>query len=301
MSDNVPLQIYLEEPLRKSAAAGRHNFINLMVEVVEKSGFRVEFPSLPATDGKPGIHSLSHMAAPPNDKGLVFRRVYQYPFWQIEAAAERWHWDVAQATFDPCSASPDAARFYRFWQKRLYGNAALNPVRQGYIYVPLQGRLDQQRSFQSCTPFEMLEHCLKLVPNREIHAALHPNESYSGRELAQLDAMVEKNSRLSVGTGDMTLHLAACQYVVTQNSSAAFAGYFFGKPALLFGKIDFHHIAVMADHDDLKSCFDRVSSHTPEFAKYIWWFWQDRCINAGRADAKDRIAARLRRFGWPIK
>jgi len=63
------------------------------------------------------------MISPPNANGLVFRRVYHYPFWQIDAVAQRWHWDVARADFDPDAASDDASRFYKFWQKRLFCDA----------------------------------------------------------------------------------------------------------------------------------------------------------------------------------
>lgn len=301
MCENAPLNIYLEDDLRQSAQAGQHNFINLIKKTVEKSQFRVEFLDFPANPSAPDVYSLSHMAPPPNAKGLVFRRVYEYPFWQIEATAERWHWDVARAVFQPEHASPDAARFYRFWQQRLYGDAALNSKREGYVYLPLQGRLDRKRSFQSCAPFEMIEHCLRYDKTRQIIATLHPKEDYSTLEMAHLEMLERKHPRLSIRTGEMVQHLNACDYIVTQNSSAAFAGYFFGKPALLFGEIDFHHIAVKADLRRLDDSFAAVATHSPPYDKYIWWFWQDQSINAGRDDASDRIAARLRRFGWPIK
>jgi hypothetical protein len=240
------------------------------------------------------------MVNPPDDNGLVFRRVYHYPFWQIDAVAQRWHWDVARATFDPASASPDAARFYRFWQKRLFGDAPDATRRDGFVYVPLQGHLDRQRLFQSCSPLEMIAHCLAQDPDRRIVATLHPKESYSRADIAALEALSRAHPRLTVDTGNMENHLRTCDYVVTQNSGAAFSGYFFGKPALLFGQIDFHHIAVRADMDALGESFERVQTFTPAYDKYIWWFWQDQSINAGREDAEARIAARLRRFGWPI-
>lgn len=299
MADQKILRICLEDPLRRSAEAGEHNFINLVTQVAEKARFRVEFSDIPGQASH--TYSLTHMAPPPNDLGLVFRRVYQYPFWQIEATAERWDWDVARASFDPDAVAPDAARFYRFWQKRLFGQAPQDSSRAGYVYVSLQGRLASKRSFQSCSPLEMIEHCLHHDPQRRIVATLHPKEQYAAAELDKLDALARKHPRLTVGSGQMETHLRDCDYVVTQNSSAAFFGYFFRKPALLFAKIDFHHIAVQAEMDRLDSCFQRVAGHEPVYDKYVWWFWQDQSINAGRADAATRIEARLRRFGWPMQ
>jgi len=34
--------------------------------------------------------------------------------------------------------------------------------------------------------------------------------------------------------------------------------------------------------------------------QYLYWFWQDQSINAGRDDVYGKITARFRRFGWPI-
>ncbi|MGJ8627181.1 MAG: hypothetical protein ACSHXB_09500 [Sulfitobacter sp.] len=300
MSAEHHMRLYLEQPLRKSAEAGEHNFINLILEVLNKSLFRVEFCDISEMDSGYDGYSLSHMKEPPNQRGLVFRRVYQYPFWQIEQTNMRWHWDVAQACFNDDIAAPDAARFYEFWQKRIFGDATNQSEIAESVYIPLQGRLTQHRSFQACSPIEMIEHCLEQDQGRRIIATLHPNENYSVQELAKLDALVRQHSRLSIGSGSMMQHLRACDYVVTQNSSAAFAGYFFGKPALLFGKIDFHHIAEKVDTENLAHSFENVANLQPNYAKYIWWFWQQQSINAGRSDARDKISARFKRFGWPI-
>lgn len=300
MTDHPHLRFYLEPDLRQSAEARQHNFINLILKVVESAQFRVDFQNLPIEGEPTKMHSLTHMIAPPNDAGLTFRRVYHYPFWQIEALSKRWHWDVARATFDPAKASSDALRFYRFWQKRLFGEAPQKTSQEGFVYVPLQGRLTRHRLFQICTPLEMIEHTLAHNPTRQVIATLHPKETYTRKELTELKALERKHARLTVASGQMETYLQTCDYVVTQNSSAAFAGYFFGKPALLFGKIDFHHIAQKADLETLDTCYAQAPLLTPAYDKYIWWFWQDQSINAGKDDAEAKIAARLRRFGWPV-
>lgn len=294
------VQLYLEEPFRHSAARGEHNFINLVVDVLQRAGHKASFHALPHGDVADGSYSLSHMVQPPDEKGLVFRRVYHYPFWQIDAVAQRWQWDVARAHFDPAAASGDAPRFYKFWQKRLFGDAVQNITRKGFVYVPLQGNLRRTRVFQTCAPLEMVEHCLEQDSARQIIATLHPNESYSVADLASLDALARKHPRLRIDTGNMQHYLQTCDYIVTQNSAVAFSGFFFGKPTLLFAQIDFHHICETADMAALPASFAQVQAATPPFAKYIWWFWQDQSINAGRKDARAKIAARLRRFDWPI-
>ena len=89
--------------------------------------------------------------------------------------------------------------------------------------------------------------------------------------------------------------------MVTQNSSVAFGGYFFGKAALFFAGIDFHHIGVRADMKNLPKSFAAVAQAQPDFDLYLWWFLQKQSINAGKDTAQAKIAARLKRFGWPIE
>lgn len=306
MTSFPTLRLCLEPGLLKRAVAGEHNFIGLLTETVKEARFRVEYcPATAAEVFKPvsdSAYTLTHMKQPPSGRGLVFRRTYYYPFWQIDSTAERWNWDVAKAIFDPAIVpAKEAGRFAEYWKKRLYGDLPAQSHRKGYIYVPLQGKISVHRSFQSCSPLEMLTHTLNHSGGLEVVATLHPKEEYSSAELAALEYMDKRYSHLVLGTGDMERHLARCEFVVTQNSSAAFAGYFFGKPALLFAGIDFHHIAVRADMDNLALSFAEVAVIEPDYDRYIWWFLQNQSINAGKDDAKAKIAARLHRFGWPIE
>lgn len=300
MSGPETVTLFLEPSLRQSAVAGRHNFIGKVVEVLENASVRVEFANLPS-HGAPsgGGKSLSHMKAPPDAQGLLFRRVYHYPFWQIEQSAERWEWDVTKAQFPVHAVNEkEAKRFYRFWRQRLFGDLPSQATREGFIYVPLQGRLTQHRSFQYCSPIEMLEHTVRLNEGRPIAAALHPKEEYSAVEITALEKIAQKYPNITIHLGDMERLLRGCDAVITQNSSAAYNGYFFGKPAILFGKIDFHHIALNVHGIGVEGAFAKLATHQPDYAAYIHWFWQQQSINAGRPDVLDRIAERFKRFRW---
>ncbi|WP_254796814.1 hypothetical protein [Sulfitobacter albidus] len=283
----------MEPSLRNSAIEGRHNFIAKVAEVLNNAGIVVGFDVFGA---EPRGATLSHMKAPRDVGGLLFRRVYHYPFWQIERSAERWDWDTAQADFP--GAAEGAGGFFKRWQTHLFGTGPTKTSRDGFIYVPLQGRLRDHRSFQQCSPISMLEHCLTHAGGRRIVVGLHPKESYSPSENVTLKRLERENDHLTVQRGGMEEALRTCDFVVTQNSSVAFNAMFFEKPSLLFAKIDFHHICVLADLTDLAESFSIVADHCPDYAGYVHWFWQLNCINAGREDAKERIAARFRRFGW---
>ena len=301
MNDLTTVTFYMEPELCKSAQAGQHNFIRKVSDVMSGAGLEVRYQAFGlrgAPEGKGW--SMSHIKMPPDQRGLCFRRAYHYPFWQIEQSAERWSWDVAQSAFEPDpSQAKEAARFYGFWQNRLFGDAPQDTRRDGYIYVPLQGKISDHRPFQICSPLAMVEHCLT-HSDKPVIATLHPNERYEKSEIAALKKLEQTYELLTVQTGGMAALLVGCDYIVTQNSSVAFNGYFFGKPSLLFRKADFHHIAVQADLDKLAAGFSEVQQTAPDYSAYIHWFWQNNSINAGKPDADEKIAARLKRFGWPV-
>ncbi|WP_335750773.1 hypothetical protein [Sulfitobacter sp.] len=292
---------YMEPELCQSAQAGKHNFIGKLANVVSRAGLEVQYVPFGSEGQRGGTEwSLNHIKSPLNERGLCFRRVYHYPFWQIEQSAERWSWDVAQTAFEPDSSdAAKAERFYKFWQSRLFGGAPKNTKKDGFVYVPLQGKLLDHRPFQICSPIEMVKHCLAQTECPVI-ATLHPSESYSASETQALEALEKSHARLTVQIGSMSDLILGCDYIVTQNSSVAFNGYLFGKPALLFRKTDFHHIAVQANLDDLAASFAEVKHTEPDYVAYLHWYWQKNSINAGRPEAEERIAARLRRFGWPV-
>jgi len=295
---------YLDESLRLSAAAGQHNFIGKVADVFRASGVTVAFRANSAAARiasalRPG-YAIFHMNHPTHDRAVTMRRVYHYPFWQIEPTAERWQWHVARSAFVPDEVDPvEARRFQSFWRKRLFADAA--PVqRGGFVYIPLQGRLTEQRSFQAASPVDMVKAALSYDVARPVVATFHPKEIYSAAERQAIHDLAAQNPRLSVQTGGMENLLPQCDYIVTQNSSAAFNGLFFDKPILLFARSDFHHIAANASALGVAGAFQAVQQTTPDSAAYLWWFWQKMAINAGRPEAEDQIRASLQRAGWPV-
>ena len=305
MSAKDTVTFYLHPKLRKQAERGNHNFINLVSVVLADAGLQVAFDD---DDDLARIRALARpgrsfwlMDDPVNARSLTFRKTYLYPFWHIEKQAARWDWPVAQDRFD-ASAVPaaKAVNFNRFWSERLFGDAPKQARRDGFVFVPLQGRLLQKRSFQSCSPIEMVKAVLAHDPQRQVAVTLHPKEAYPREEQQALERLLEKHSRLAVGVGNMERNLQRCDYVVTQNSGAGFMGYFFEKPLILFGRADFHHIALNVDKVGTEAAFAAVEDHAPDYAAYLYWFLQMRAINAGRPEVKKKIRTVLRGHGWPV-
>jgi hypothetical protein len=242
------------------------------------------------------------MRPPAGARALTVRRAYHYPFWAIERDARRWEWDVARATYRAETIDPAAAQaFFARWQRHLFGSEAANARRGDFAYVPLQGRPTRRRGFQSCSPLEMIEAVLAADPGRPVVAGLHPKERYGQAERAALARLAGRHPRLRIETGGMARWLMGCSYVATQTSAAGFSAMFFRKPVVLFGRTDFHHIAFDVHRMGREAALRAAEGGpAPDPAPYLWWYWQERSINAGREDAAARISARLRALGWPL-
>ncbi|WP_019954320.1 hypothetical protein [Yoonia vestfoldensis] len=305
MSAASIVTFYLHPKLRKQAEEGRHNFIALICKVLTGAGLSVAFDN---DDDIARLRALARpgrgvflMDRPVNDRSLTMRKTYIFPFWHIEKQAERWDWPVAEIAFDPGLVDDrKAANFCFLWQKRLFDDAVRETRNDGFVYVPLQGRLTVQRSFQHCSPINMIRTILRHDPKRPVMATLHPSEVYGPEDHQALETLMAENDRLYIRTGEPARYLRTCDYIVTQNSGVALQGFFFNKPAILFAKSDFHHIALNVGDIGAQATFGAVMRHTPDYAAYLYWFLQTQAINAGRPDAQDQIARVLRGHGWPV-
>lgn len=294
------LRAYLEPPMLASARAGTFNFLNVLKAAVDSAGWRLEWHQTgpearrlaPTRDG----YALFHAEAPTHDHALSFRRAYHYPFWQIEPAQQRWRFAVAQAAYDPAGIDPTKAHgFAEALRNRVLPGPP--PGSGGPVLIALQGQIRRCRSFQTMSPVEMVKTVA--ATGRACVATLHPNETYDAADHAALANLAQSHPNLTIGGQTMRL-IRDCAFVATQNSAVAFDGYLLGKPAVLFGQIDFHHIALNVADLGAAEALKKAETHRPDFDLYLYWFLQRRAINATRPDAQERILAAMRRGGWPI-
>jgi len=306
MDETRKLRIYLHRQLLEQARAGSHRFLRLVDEAVSSCGWDVSYhrdtPEERLKSAKRNGKALFHMDDPYHDNALTFRLAYYMPFWQIEKSAKRWEWDVALAEFNAKDVDKARARqFYRYWSGRLFGKDVIAAsTKEGFVYLPLQGRLLDHRSFQVTSPAEMVLATLEQEPDLPLVLTLHPKETYSDDELTALEEICAAYPRVIIGELDWLTYLAECDYVVTQNSSTAMAAMFFQKPSVLFGRVDFHHICGNVWEDGAEKAFRKVKNNKANFKAYLKWFYQDHTINAGKPDVHDRILNRLRHHGWEI-
>lgn len=305
MPDARILRIYLEPPTLEAARAGKFGFVKRVAAAFEARGFSVRYEeetpaALIASAALEG-YALFLMREPFHPRALSMRRAYYYPYWRIEASAKRWKFQVAKKSFDPSVIDTDQAQeWFVRWRRNLFRNATESAAPQGLIYVPLQGRLLDHRSFQTMSPVEMITEVQARAGNRRILLGLHPDENYTPKELAALAEIAEKDRRITLKTGGMAEALRACDLVVTENSSAALSAMFFEKPAMLFARTDFHHQMAQVAQLGVDAAWQAVEEATPEYAEYLYWFIHLNAIKADVPAAETNILETCRRFGWTV-
>ena len=285
------------------AKAGKHNFTNRVISAFEEAGFRVQLVSDGWLDRKKtqaaGAYSITRATAPLNDKCLVARRAYVGPFWWLDQSDKRWEFTIARTTFDPDVIDQrEAERFARRWRKELFGQADPPGDGDGSLLIPLQARLLDHRSFQSGSPVDMLRAVASARPDTLITATLHPKVAYSEEEMNALHALIAEHPNLTLGDRPTHDYLPHCSAVVTQNSGVAFSGFFQHRPAVLFGKSDFHHIVGAATPDTISAALNEKKR--PDYDRFLYWFLKLTAISAGSDQAEEQILAAARSAGWPV-
>ncbi|MDO5611968.1 MAG: hypothetical protein Q4G14_01845 [Paracoccus sp. (in: a-proteobacteria)] len=294
------LRLYLHQPLLTTAQAGKLGVANRLAAALHSAGWRLEVMALTQAamaqaHDLPGW-ALYHMAKPTHDRALTLRLAYHYPFWRIEAMAERWRWPVAQAQFRPGTIDGPAARDFaaRLARRVLPGPA---PIRGDHVLIPLQGQIRRQRSFQTMAPVDMVATVAQT--GRPCIATLHPRELYDADDHAALTALTIRHPNLTIGGNSHDL-LRNCTFVATMNSAVAFDGFILGKPAVLFAQVDFHHIALNVADLGTEQALRLAADHRPPFARYLDWFLRQQSLDMMANDAQTRILTALRQRGMPI-
>ena len=299
MARENKVSVYVSAEQRASVLAGERSILTRLKTAIEGVGW--SFAPQPEAEGpqaasRDGYHLLCNKDVPGRNC-LNLRRSYFYPFWRIEDSNDRWNFQVAQRAFLPDDLpEPESQGFRDRWRKTFWPNRKITD--DGFIFMPLQGRLLRQRSFQTMSPVEMIRRTLART-DLPIVATLHPGESYEPEEAEALAEIAAQEPRFTLSAEDSEHLLLRSSLVVTENSGLALSGYFAGKPAVLFADIDFHHLGGSVRRDGVDGAFARAQEDL-HYASYLFWFFRLNALNGGSDDITVRILARLREHGWPI-
>lgn len=301
MGSSLRIRLFLPRRQLTKLSRTQTPFFAKAIDVLKARGHQVE--PLEASDeallrtwSDPG-YDLVLDQPPMHDRALTIRQCYFDPFWRIEASEKRWEFQVARTKFLPREVPKERIpRFLKFWGEKLEHRAS--PTSEGFVYVPLQGKLLSTRSFQSMSPIKMVER-LTEAQDRPLYVTLHPTEDYSEPEREALSEICA-HPQVTLVTTPMRELLLSCDFVATQNSSVALHGYFYQKPALLFSKIDFHHPASSVPRQGFEKAMASLKKRRPDYGAYLFWFFQMQALNHWRPEFPEQLVTRFQSHGWPV-
>ena len=295
------MHFYLPPAALDSLAKGGKSMFSRISDAVTAVGWRVHLcdeaqrHDIPHRDG----WHLVNNREPPSDRCLTLRVAGFQPFWQIERTNDRQDWEITHSAYEPPDVPPERiAQFLAQWRKVVLEDR--KPTQGGGIFVPLQGQLTERQYFQSASPILMLHQVLTRYPQTRVTSTLHPKETYDTEEREALARLQALHPNFHLQTGGSLEVLATCDQVICENSSVAMKGFLWGKPAMFWARIDFHHIAASVPHTGEEAAFAQLEqAERPDFGRYLFWYCRLQSL-FGWEDNPGRIRARLRDLGWPI-
>ena len=199
--------------------------------------------------------------------------------------------------YDPVSVDEPVAQAYlaalqqRFAEPRRSRYKQVRVARalpQGAIAVFLQGPAPQRNGQAYCSFVAMLEAVCAGASGRPVLVKPHPLKPELGAEIV---ASVQAQGFAPITT-DANVHdiLAACCATVSINSATALEGFLHGKPAVLFGRSDFHALVqTVRAPVEFEGALARALADPPDYAKALTWYFGQQCLDS----AADSFDARL--------
>lgn len=208
-------------------------------------------------------------------------------FWQVDAKGVLCDSSIAEIEFDPKRISGPAS--WKFFQtlREDYAQARnsryqqprdVQQIQPGVIAVFLQGDSHlTDRARRWSTP-DMIRSVAEGAGARPIVVKPHPLKVAPEDILAVHDLAA---SGVDITLTEANVHdiLAQASATVSIGSACSFEGFLHKKPAILYGRSDFHHFAeTVRDLDGFAEAFERAQTRKRGYSRYVYWFLKEHCI-----------------------
>ncbi|MFZ1467357.1 MAG: hypothetical protein WAT09_00090 [Paracoccaceae bacterium] len=233
---------------------------------------------------------------------------YLPPFWHLDPAGMQAESSIAARSYDPAQVphKPAAAFFDRMRirytharRSRRRQNEGVTEFPRGCLSVFLQGTQPQDNGLTCCSPLQMLTAVAKGAGGRAVLVKPHPLSVET--DAAVIDAVIAMGLPVTATSANVNDMIAASVATISFNSACAIEGFLQRKPAILFGKSDFHQFAeTVARPDDFPEALARALTRPPGgYAQFLHWYFVRNCLNVTANDFADTVSQIFTDAGFP--
>lgn len=168
----------------------------------------------------------------------------------------------------------------------------------GCIAVFLQGDNPHRQGTAYCDNETLLRTVAEHAGDRTVVVKAHPISKQL--DDAQLILKLLQEGLPLVAT-DANIHdiLRQCDVTVSYNSAVSIEGFLHNKPAILFGKSDFHHVVeVVRRPDDFSIALEAALSKSVDYAKYVHWYFSKHTLSVEDWQIEAKILQAFERAGF---
>jgi hypothetical protein len=213
---------------------------------------------------------------------------------------------IAALPYDPLAIpEPEAeaylamlhARFTARRHSRYKQTRVATELPQGAIAVFLQGPAPIWQGQSYCSFQDMLRTVARHAEGRPILVKPHPLKPEHGAEIIQ--KLILEGHPLQQTEANVHDILAACALSVSINSATAIEGFLHEKPAILFGKSDFHALVeTVRDPADYPAALHRALTTPRDYARALTWYFGRNCLDIEAASFDARLLAIFAEAGF---
>lgn len=254
----------------------------------------------------PDVFHLVHNGRITHPRLLNTGLAYLDGYWYADPAGIFCDSTLAGAAFDPATIPAHAAAgFFRRLQRQFvaerrsrYGQPVGRAmVPQGAIALFLQGWSDPVARARHIGAVEMVRTVL--AHRQGLLLVVKPHPRNQDDETAQVLALLGRHPDVVVSDANVHDILAAAAVTVSICSAVSLEGMLHRKPAVLFGRADFHHVAETVEYPaDWPAALARALALPRAYDRYLYWFLHHGMIGLKQADKFDKLLTRIAAKGF---
>ncbi len=214
---------------------------------------------------------------------------YLPPYFHLDAQGVLAESSARHASYDETSVNAVVARarFREFHDRFVKGRRSrygpkkeVATIPEGCIAVFLQGDNPHRQGTAYCDNETLLRTVVENADGRPVVVKAHP----FSRQLddAQLILKLLRDG-LPLEPTDANVHdiLHHCAVTVSYNSAVAIEGFLHNKPAILFGKADFHHVSeTVKKVENYPAALEAALSKNVNYEAFLYWYFSRFTLSA---------------------